>query len=175
MTLHTVPLDLDEANALVDRLHRHHAPVQGHRFSIGAIDDVGQLHGAVILGRTVSRAYPTRDVLEVSRLVSDGHRNVCSLLYAAAARAGAALGYTRIQTYILGDESGASLRAAGWTCEGSAGGGQWKHTDGKPRRTDQPTGVKGRWSKVLGSRPALASVVPADDAAEALFEIGVVA
>ena len=38
MMLQVVPLTLDEANALVATLHRHHAPVVGHKFSIGAAD-----------------------------------------------------------------------------------------------------------------------------------------
>lgn len=59
------------------------------------------------------------------------------------------MGFVRIQTYILEEEHGTSLRAAGWEYEGTAGGGQWKHTDGKPRRTDQPTGMKGRWARWL--------------------------
>jgi hypothetical protein len=104
-----------------------------------------------------------RDVIEVVRLVTDGQKNACSLLYAASARAGANLGFKRIQTYILGDETGASLRAAGWTYEGEAGGGQWRHTDGKPRRTDQPTTIKGRWAKVLSQRPDLAPLVSEHD------------
>lgn len=152
--LHVVPLELTEANALVSRWHRHHQPSQGHRFSLGAIDDEGALHGAAIIGRPVARLSGSpRDVLEVVRLVSDGTPNVCPLLYAAAARAGHAMGYRRIQTYILDEEPGASLRASGWTSEGAAGGGQWKHTDGRPRRTDQPTGMKERWARNLAERP----------------------
>ena len=157
--LSAIPLELSEANDLVSRWHRHHQPCVGHRFSIGVVDESGELHGAAIIGRPVARlAGSPRDVLEVSRLVTDGTKNACSLLYAAAARAGAAMGYLRIQTYILGDETGASLRAAGWSYEGEAGGGQWKHTDGRPRRTDQPVGIKGRWGKSLNERPDLAVV-----------------
>lgn len=149
-----VPLELREANALVQQWHRHHKPSQGHRFSVGVVDEGGIVHGAAIIGRPVARlAGSPRDVLEVVRLVTDGTENCCSLLYAAAARAGAALGYKRIQTYILESESGTSLRAAGWTDEGPAGGGQWKHTDGKPRRTDQPIERKRRWAKHLNVRP----------------------
>lgn len=152
--LHVIPLELAEANALVARLHRHHQPSQGHRFSIGCITPDGELHGAAIVGRPVARlAGHPRDVLEVVRLVTDGTHNACSILYAAAARAGLALGYLRIQTYILEEELGTSLRASGWQSEGAAGGGQWVHTDGKPRRTDQPTGMKERWSKSLSVRP----------------------
>jgi hypothetical protein len=149
-----IPLELAEANALVAQWHRHHQPSQGHRFSLGAIDADGILHGAAIVGRPVARlAGSPRDVLEVVRLVTDGTENCCSILYAAAARAGAAMGYRRIQTYVLDSEPGTSLRAAGWVNEGEAGGGQWKHTDGKPRRTDQPTETKRRWAKALNDRP----------------------
>lgn len=169
--LYPIPLDLSEANDLVDAWHRHHQPAVGHRFSIGAIDDNGHLHGAAIVGRPVARmAGAPRDVLEVVRLVTDGHKNACSLLYAASARAGAAMGYKRIQTYILGDETGASLRAAGWAYEGAAGGGQWKHSDGKPRRTDQPVGIKGRWAKALRDRPDLVVVATEEQADIPLFE-----
>lgn len=157
--LHIVPLELAEANQLVSLWHRHHQPSQGHRFSLGVLDNAGHLRGAVIVGRPVARlAGSPRDVLEVVRLVTDGTSNACSIMYAAAARAGVAMGYRRIQTYILEEETGITLRAAGWTNEGSAGGGQWKHTDGKPRRTDQPTGMKSRWAKVLGNRPDLDSM-----------------
>lgn len=30
-----VPIELKDANALIAALHRHHKPVQGHRFSMG--------------------------------------------------------------------------------------------------------------------------------------------
>ena len=53
--------------------------------------------------------------LEVNRLCSDGTKNTCSILYAAAARAARAMGYRKIITYTLDTESGVSLRAAGWT------------------------------------------------------------
>ena len=154
--LFVVPLELTEANALVAQWHRHHQPSQGHRFSLGVVDDAGILHGAVIVGRPVARlAGSPRDVLEVVRLVTDGTTNACSALYAATARAGLAMGYRRIQTYILDAEPGTSLKASGWRSEGAAGGGQWKHTDGKPRRTDQPTGMKERWVRDLATRPDL--------------------
>ena len=148
--LRVVPLELKEANDLVARWHRHHQPSQGHRFSIGCITESGRICGAAIVGRPVARlAGHPRDVLEVVRLVTDGTKNACSCLYAAAARAGKELGYISIQTYILEEEHGVTLRAAGWSCEGIAGGGQWKHTDGKPRRTDQPVGLKTRWRRIL--------------------------
>jgi hypothetical protein len=150
MAYRLVPMSLEDANRLVGDLHRHHKPVQGHKFSLGALKEDGlTFAGAVIVGRPVARRVDHKSVLEVTRLVTDGSKNACSFLYGAAARAAQALGYDKIQTYILESENGVSLKASGWVCEGEAGGGQWKHTDGKPRRTDQPIERKQRWVKVL--------------------------
>ena len=169
--LRVIPIELKEANSLVSLLHRHHKPCQGHRFSIGVIDDEDVLRGAAIIGRPVARmAGHPRKVLEVTRLVTDGTRNACSMLYSAAARVGRELGYEKIQTYILADEeTGVSLRAAGWTFEIISAGGQWKHTDGKARRTDQPTGAKQRWAKMLRNDPPVNLNYPIVDEIEALL------
>jgi hypothetical protein len=165
-----VPLELDEANALVAAWHRHHQPVIGHRFSLGVMDEDGHAHGAAIVGRPVARPLNPRAVIEVTRLVTDGTPNACSMLYAACARAAKAIGYERIQTYILDDEPGVSLRAAGWVYEGSVRGRQWTHTDGRPRRTDQPTTDKGRWGLALNDpRPSLFLPRSAEHSAEQLW------
>jgi hypothetical protein len=92
---------------------------------------------------------PQYTVAEVTRLVTDGTKNACSILYASAARACKAMGYEYIQTYILEDELGTSLKASGWRFDGMTAGGQWTGTDGKARRTDQPTCPKQRWVKDL--------------------------
>ena len=48
MTL--VTLELGEANAFVAQHHRHHRPVVGHKFSIGAV--LGEkIVGVAIIGR----------------------------------------------------------------------------------------------------------------------------
>jgi hypothetical protein len=143
------PIELRDANDFVAKFHRHHKPVQGHRFSLQALKN-GEIVGVCIVGRPVARnAGNPLEVLEVTRLCTNGTKNACSALYAAAARVGKALGYKRIQTYILSSETGTSLKAAGWVCEGRAGGGQWCHSDGKPRRTDQPTEIKMRWARIF--------------------------
>ena len=142
-----VHVELKEANAFVAEHHRHHKPVVGHRFSLGAIKD-GALVGVSIVGRPVARMVDAKTTLEVTRLCTDGTRNACSFLYGASARAGAALGYQKIQTYVLETESARSLTAAGWLFEETTAGGKWKHSAG-PRRSDQPTCPKQRWSKKL--------------------------
>jgi hypothetical protein len=144
-----VPCELAMANRFVALHHRHHKPAVGHRFSLAVVDEVGVLHGVAIVGRPVARMVDARSTLEVTRLCTDGTRNACSMLYAAAARAGKAMGYMKIQTYVLAGETGVSLSASGWVCKGVTGGGQWKHTDGRKRRTDQPTGLKHRWERPL--------------------------
>lgn len=150
MTYRTVPLQLKEANNVVDQWHRHHAPCTGHRFSIGAIDDTGTIVGVLIAGRPVARWTDQRMTLEVSRIATNGARNCCSYLLGAAARIAKQMGFCRIQTYTLHTESGASLRGAGWICEQLTAGGLWKHSDG-PRRNDQPTCPKYRWIKELNA------------------------
>jgi hypothetical protein len=72
------------------------------------------LVGVAIVGRPVARPYQDGMTLEVNRTVTDGHPNANSMLYGACARAAFALGYRRLITYTQADESGASLRAAGW-------------------------------------------------------------
>jgi hypothetical protein len=138
--LHHVRLDLAEANAFVRQHHRHHIPVVGHLFSIGAVlGDV--IVGVVIVGRPVSRMRDDGVTAEVTRLCTDGTRNACSFLYGAAAKAAFALGFKRIGTYILADESGASLRASGWKLLGERGGGSWS-SPSRPRVDKHPTQTK---------------------------------
>lgn len=124
MALDIVPLSLKEANAFVAEHHRHHRPVVGHKFSIGCTDGE-KIVGVAIVGRPVSRYMDNGLTLEVTRLCTDGTRNACSMLYAAAWRAVRAMGYKKLITYILESEKGTSLRAAGWKCVGQAGGLRW--------------------------------------------------
>ncbi|AKZ59177.1 hypothetical protein SAM23877_6132 [Streptomyces ambofaciens ATCC 23877] len=148
MSLHVRPLTLKEANALVGSWHRHHRPVVGHRFSIGVFDEGGAPHGAAIVGRPVARAVDQSAVAEVTRLVTDGHKNACSMLYAAAARAASAMGFERIQTYTLASEPGTSLRASGWVLDGTTRGRSWS-CESRPRVDTHPTEDKQRWVRVL--------------------------
>lgn len=140
-------IGLDEANAFVDAHHRHHKPVVGHLFSLGAvaarcdhdtnlIKDV--IVGVSIVGRPVARMRDDGQTAEVARLCTDGTKDACSFLYGASARAAFALGFKRIGTYILSSEPGTSLTAAGWRLIGEAGGGSWSRSD-RPRVDKHPT------------------------------------
>jgi hypothetical protein len=111
--LQLVPVSFEAACAFVDEHHRHHAAPQGHKFSVGVAADA-VLVGVAIIGRPVARHFDDGRTLEVTRCATDGTPNAASMLYAAAWRATAALGYRRLVTYTQHGESGASLRAAGY-------------------------------------------------------------
>lgn len=143
MKLELVPIELAEANAFVTQLHRHHRPVVGHRFSIGAALD-GRVVGVAIVGRPVARHRQDGWTVEVTRLCTDGTRNACSFLYGAAWRAARAMGYRRIGTYILKSEDGTSLKAAGWRIVHEVKGRSWD-TPSRPRVDKHPTQHKLLW------------------------------
>lgn len=155
------PISLKEANEYIAMYHRHHSPVQGHKFSIACYDDE-KLVGVATVGRPVSRRLDNGETLEVTRLCTDGTHNVCSILYGRCARIAKEMGYEKIITYILEEENGASLRASGWICEEeNVGGGDWSKC--KRRESDRqfvqmklfedkpkyPIGKKKRYARVF--------------------------
>jgi len=144
--LEIVPCTLRAANAYVKEHHRHHKPPQGARFALAVADEAGSVRGVAMVGSPVSRMLADGWTAEVVRVATDGCPNACSALYGAAWRAAKALGYKRLVTYTLQEEGGASLRGAGWTCIGEAGGGTWNRKD-RPRVDEHPLQVKMRWER----------------------------
>lgn len=141
------PITLSQANEFVGDNHRHHGKVVGHKFSIGVIDG-DKLVGVAICGRPVARHCDDGWTSEVTRLCTDGTKNACSMLYSACARAAKAMGYTRIQTYILESESGCSLEASGWSKDKETVGASW-NVPSRPRIDKHPTVNKHRYCKAL--------------------------
>lgn len=145
--LRHIRIGLDEANAFVTAHHRHHKPVVGHLFSLGA--SVGdEIVGVAIVGRPVSRFRDDGLTAEVTRLCTDGSRNACSFLYGASARAAFALGFKRIGTYILASEPGTSLTATGWRMIGETPGKSWS-VPSRPRVDKHPLQKKMLFEKDL--------------------------
>ena len=151
------PITLKEANAYVERNHRHHDRVVGHKWSLAAYKD-GHLCGVAIVGRPTGRRLDDGETLEVTRLCTDGTRNACSFLYAAAARRGKRGGSSTIITFILQSEPGTSLRAAGWSMEAAkAGKPKWNAERYANRpvqltlfpKKQPPAEYKQRWAKQL--------------------------
>ncbi|MEK9724349.1 MAG: XF1762 family protein [Rhodospirillaceae bacterium] len=146
------PISRDEAFAFIKRHHRHHPAPQGWKFGV-AVNDGAEVVGVLTVGRPVARGLDDGYTLEVTRCcVLDRARNACSKLYAAAWRAARALGYRRLVTYTLADETGASLVAAGWRVVHQTRGGSWS-CPSRPRVDTAPTGQKTLWE--AGSVPHL--------------------
>ncbi len=140
-----VPITQKAAFQFIKLHHRHHKPPRGSVFQIG-LETAGVLVAVVIVGRPVSRMLQDGRTLEVTRMCSLGNKNACSKLYGAAWRAARSLGWSRLVTYTLPQEGGASLRGAGWTLIGEAGGGSWSR-ERRLRVDKHPTQIKFRWEK----------------------------
>lgn len=142
-----VPIELKQANAFVDKLHRHHDSVHRDKFRIACEAD-GKLVGVVQLARPVSRMLDDGKTIEVVRMCTNGTPNVCSFLYSRAARIAREMGYEKIITYIMDTEVGTSLKACGWHKEADTRGHSW-NCPSRPRSTAAPTCNKQRWAKNL--------------------------
>ena len=152
MKYYLQPISLKEAKQFVDEHHRHNVSPQGHKFSIG-LNDGEKVIGVVMIGRPIARHNDDGWTLEVIRCcVTEGHKNANSMLYGAAWRAAKAMGYSKLITYTLKEESGTSLVAAGWHVIGET----------KPR--------KGGWD--TPSRPrVMADKYPLEQ--KTIWEIGI--
>jgi hypothetical protein len=146
MSLDLVPMSIRDAQEFCEQHHRHHRAPVGGLFAVGAADG-STVHGVAIVGRPVARGNDDGFTAEVTRVATDGARNVCSMLYGASWRAAKALGYRKLITYTLADEAGTSLRAAGWRVVGEVRGRSWS-CDSRPRVDRHPTQDKLRWEAV---------------------------
>lgn len=115
--LQVVPTTLREANRLVSAFHRHNGPTarNGGKFALAITFD-GHLVGAAIVGNPLSATFMDGFTAEVLRVcvLPEAPKGACSKLYSACWSAWKAMGGRRLLTYTLTEESGASLRGAGW-------------------------------------------------------------
>jgi hypothetical protein len=170
-----VPIIQIQAFEFVAQYHRHHNAPVGSIFQVavkdsekteniekcGRLDLFGEgisvtakrkidpkIVGVAVVGRPVARRSDDGLTLEVTRLCTDGTKNVCSMLYAACWRASKALGYVRLITYILNTEPGTSLKASGWKLVGERGGGSWS-VPSRPREDKHPLTKKFLYEKAI--------------------------
>lgn len=146
------PITSKRANEYVKAWHRHHGELPGGYawWAVAAVKD-GEIVAVAIAGRPTNRNNDDGATVEVLRLASSGVRNGCSLLLGACARAARAIGADRIITYTLDTESGASLRAAGWSQEKRGIQSWWTHAGSRPpaQYRDHMDVTKTRWEKTL--------------------------
>jgi len=154
--LKLVPLEAPGSQAMAAAFiranHRHcpSAPA-GWLFGIGCYNG-RSLIGIAWVGRPTARALDDSITAEVQRLCADGGvapdlaKHACSMLYGASARAAKARGYRLIQSYIIDEEEGVTLRAAGWKLIGEGrGGGSWDTPSRRRESYDGPAGGKELW------------------------------
>lgn len=141
--LSIVPCSIQDAREYVYQFHRHHNPPLSGLFAV-AVAEADKVCGVAIVGRPVARHLQDGWTAEVTRCATNGTKNACSMLYAACWRAARALGYRKLITYTLKNESGISLRAAGWEIVGQVRAQSW-HSEKRPRVDRYPLQEKIRW------------------------------
>ena len=133
------------ANEFVAAHHRHSRPDVGCLFALAAWAGPLDLRGVAIVGRPKARGLDDGRTVEVTRVATDGTRNACSQLYAAACREARKRGYQRVVTYTFVTETGASVRASGFTRTGYVRGRQWDSPS--RRRNLRETTDRHRWER----------------------------
>jgi hypothetical protein len=142
--MEAIPLHLREANAFVAKHHQHNLPTVGGKWAIGAVVD-GKLVGFAIAGRPVARKLDDGKTLEILWVCTDGTPNANSFLYGRAKRIAVLMGYSRIITYTLEEESEASLRAVRARVIGEVRPQEWS-VPSRPRKSQAVYGkVKVKW------------------------------
>jgi len=133
--MRTIPLNLNEAAKFVKKYHRHNDPPTRSKFSIGATKE-GKLVGVAIAGRPVARLLNDGRTLEIIRVCTDGTFNANSFLYSRVKKIALLMGYEKVITYTLQEESGASLKAIGAQIEAEVKAKSW-NCKGRPRREQE--------------------------------------
>lgn len=167
MSAELAPITVKAALRQVKAWHRHLPDLQGGLFAVQVVepDSVfdGTFHcvGVGVVGNP-PRVWQGERRAVISRVATPGYENACSMIYGALARAAKALGYHEIWTYTLPEESGVSLRAAGFQDKGLTAGGEWC----RPSRNRQPavrSERKRRWMRALSGRSSATKASLTDD------------
>lgn len=144
--LEPVPIYQREAFAFVARHHRTHKPPVASIFQV-ALARGARIVGVAIVNRPVAVALDDRCTAEVIRccvLDEPEARHAASKLYATCWRIAREMGYSRLITYTLADETGVSIAAAGWRVVYQSKGHTWNHRT-RPRIDRHPLGDKTLW------------------------------
>lgn len=158
--MRTRPIAMNRALEWVRLTHRRLPQLQGGMWGLAVCDDANEVRGVAVVGRPTARMEAQDgSVLQVLRVaVQEGFPNGCSMLYGRVARAASAMGADDCFTFIHDDESGVSLRAAGWIEDTTfvSKGGEWSRPS-RPRGKTVEPGAKRKfyapWSKSLTPTP----------------------
>jgi hypothetical protein len=112
------PVTLEQVKRFVGTNHRHNQAPKRYRFAVAVKNsETGEIVGVAAAAQPVARLLDDGSTVEVIRSCTDGTPNANSMLYGALTRAAKSLGFARLITYTLENESGSSLRAAGWSID----------------------------------------------------------
>lgn len=139
-------ITVKKARRIVKRWHRHLPDVQGGLFA-ASVAIQSAVVGVAIAGNP-PRVWQGTGRFVISRVATNEHKNACSKLYGAICRAAEALGYYEAWTYTLPEESGESLRGAGFEDMGLTGGGEHDRPS-RPRKKAVRPDRKRRWLRAL--------------------------
>lgn len=150
------PISIRDAKAFVREHHRHHPAPTGAKFAICAMLDT-RLVGVALVGRPVARRDEEKQdngifIAEIIRVavipdlppVGGNDAGACSKLYTYAKRIAQLMGYDKIITKTMPDESGVSLRAARFKNTGTTDGRSW-NVPSRARVDKHPLGTKLKW------------------------------
>jgi hypothetical protein len=155
-TYELVPVTRETARLFVAQHHRHNKAHKGELFHVG-LQRSGELVGVAVASIPRARKLMQADprLFEIVRTcVLEEQANANSMLYGALCRAGKNLGWLRAITYTLPEESGSSLKAAGfvldavieppkvWTRAG-------RYASDLFGNEERPPGPKVRWRREL--------------------------
>lgn len=142
--LYLRPWSVKRALPFVASVHRRLPKIQGAMWAISARRR-GDVVGVALVGHAARMLAADDATLSVLRVaVIEGNPNACSMLYGACSRMARASGADNLVTYTHGDESGVSLRAAGWIDGGMTCGGEWGCAS-RPREPALFPQSKRRW------------------------------
>ena len=146
-----VPITQREAKAFIRRHHRHHLPPVASIFQVAlASTTTGEIVGVAMVNRPVVPQLCDGHTAEVVRLCvreAPEAQHAASALYARCWRIAREMGYIRLLTYTLADETGVSLVAAGWRVVHRSKGHTWNHPS-RPRIDKHPICDKTLWEMI---------------------------
>ena len=116
------PISIKQANEFIKKFHRHHRPTIRNtgRWALAATDIKQNIVGVVIASSPVSATLMDGYTLELTRLCvkEDAPKGTCSFLLSRCCTIWRSMGGSKVITYTLDSESGASLKGAGWKLAG---------------------------------------------------------
>jgi hypothetical protein len=137
-----VPTTIAKANDFVAEHHRHNGRTarNGGKWAIAIGTEEHGVVGVAIVGNPLAQKLMDGFTAEVLRVCTNEHalKGTCSKLYSRCWQIWRLMGGTRLVTYTLQTESGASLRGAGWKIVGEVAPGNWNREKLGRMREYQP-------------------------------------